>query len=141
MGFKLGGAGASPFVLQQNANMNITPFVDVLLVLIIIFMLAIPLATVSIKLDLPPTSGHIFDKPALVISVQAQGHIFVGDREVALGNLDSEVRKAMTNPAVNQGSVAIRGGRNVPYREFLSVLNTLQNGGYDNVGLIVENLA
>src|SRR5207344_971663 len=54
MGAKVGGGGGSKFDLGQNADMNVTPFVDVMLVLLIIFMVSIPAATVSIKLDLPP---------------------------------------------------------------------------------------
>jgi biopolymer transport protein ExbD len=54
MGAKLGGQGGGRFDLGQNSDINVTPFVDVMLVLLIIFMVAIPAATVSIKLDLPP---------------------------------------------------------------------------------------
>ena len=54
MGAKLGGGGGGRFNLGQNSDINVTPFVDVMLVLLIIFMVAIPAATVSIKLDLPP---------------------------------------------------------------------------------------
>ena len=54
MGAKLGGGGGGKFDLGQNSDINVTPFVDVMLVLLIIFMVSIPAATVSIKLDLPP---------------------------------------------------------------------------------------
>ena len=54
MGAKLGGGGGGRFDLGQNSDINVTPFVDVMLVLLIIFMVAIPPATASIKLDLPP---------------------------------------------------------------------------------------
>ena len=54
MGAKIGGGGGGRFDLGQNSDINVTPFVDVMLVLLIIFMVAIPAATVSIKLDLPP---------------------------------------------------------------------------------------
>ena len=57
MGAKLGGGGGGRFDLGQNSDINVTPFVDVMLVLLIIFMVAIPAATVSIKLDLPPAKG------------------------------------------------------------------------------------
>ena len=54
MGAKLGGGGGGKFDLGQNSDINVTPFVDVMLVLLIIFMVSIPAATVSVKLDLPP---------------------------------------------------------------------------------------
>ena len=71
-----GGGGGSKFDLGQNSDMNVTPFVDVMLVLLIIFMVVAPIATVSIRLDLPPAkapppSEH--DKPPTFISIQDSG--------------------------------------------------------------------
>lgn len=57
MGAKLGGGGGSRYTIAQNSDINVTPFVDVMLVLLIIFMVSIPAATVSIKLDLPPAKA------------------------------------------------------------------------------------
>ena len=57
MGAKLGGGGGGKYTVQQNSDINVTPFVDVMLVLLIIFMVSIPPATVSIKLDLPPAKA------------------------------------------------------------------------------------
>jgi biopolymer transport protein ExbD len=142
MGAKMGGGGGGRFSLGQNADINVTPFVDVLLVLLIIFMLAIPLATVSIKLDLPPpdvTSPPPKGPPAYV-NVQPYGKILVGTKEVTLDTLNAELAKAMdiTNPS--EAHVAIKADRAVRYQEFMAVLNMLQYGGFQKIGLVTENL-
>jgi biopolymer transport protein ExbD len=142
MGAKMGGGGGGKFGLGQNADINVTPFVDVLLVLLIIFMLAIPLATVSIKLDLPPPDPNAPPPkgPPVFVNVQPYGKIFIGSEEVTLANLDSELSKALdiTNPS--EAHVAIKADRNVRYSEFMTVLNTLQYGGFMKIGLVTENL-
>src|SRR5438270_8441126 len=85
-----GGGGSSRFDLGQNSDINVTPFVDVMLVLLIIFMVAIPAATVSIKLDLPPAvpppPGTKVKDPVL-INLQAGGSIFIGDHASSLDTL------------------------------------------------------
>src|SRR5689334_7351363 len=90
MGAKLGGGGGNKFDLGQNSDMNVTPFVDVMLVLLIIFMVSIPAATVSIKLDLPPAipppPGTIVKEPILV-NIQQGGALFIGDRATSLDGL------------------------------------------------------
>src|ERR1700712_5216508 len=89
MGAKLGGGGGGKFDLGQNSDINVTPFVDVMLVLLIIFMVAIPAATVSIKLDLPPAipppPGAKIEEPTL-INIQ-NGGIFIGETPTTLDTL------------------------------------------------------
>src|SRR5678816_4053501 len=83
MGAKLGGQGGGRFDLGQNSDINVTPFVDVMLVLLIIFMVAIPAATVSIKLDLPPAipppPGTKVKEPVL-INLSPGGGVVIGER-------------------------------------------------------------
>ena len=80
MAAKLSGGGSSRFDLGQNSDIDVTPFVDVMLVLLIIFMVVAPLATVSIRLDLPPATppppGQ-HEKPPTFISIQDSGQIYV----------------------------------------------------------------
>jgi biopolymer transport protein ExbD len=142
MGAKMGGGGGGKFGLGQNADINVTPFVDVLLVLLIIFMLAIPLATVSIKLDLPPPDPNAPapTKPPVFVNVQPGGKILIANEEVTLTNLDSELAKALGGPNPTQEHVAIKADRNVRYQDFMTVLNTLQYGGFLKIGLVTENL-
>ena len=79
MAAKIGGGGGGKFDLGQNSDMNVTPFVDVMLVLLIIFMVVAPLATTSIRIDLPPATPPKDDKgkPPTFISIQDSGQIFV----------------------------------------------------------------
>ncbi len=146
MGAKLGGGG-SKFDLGQNSDINVTPFVDVMLVLLIIFMVAIPAATVSIKLDLPPAQppppGTKVKEPTL-INIQQGGQLFIADRPTSLGGLPADLAATLqrddpTIPPTEQ-RVYIRADRTVRYGDFMAVMNTLQGNGFYQVALINEEL-
>jgi biopolymer transport protein ExbD len=148
MAAKLGGQGGGRFNLGQNSDINVTPFVDVMLVLLIIFMVAIPAATVSIKLDLPPAipppPGTKVKEPTL-INIQQGGAIFIGDRPSSLDGLipDLSARLAADDPATPppQQRVYIRADKSVRYGDFMAVMNTLQGNGFYQVALINEELS
>ena len=147
MGAKLGGGGGSKFDLGQNSDINVTPFVDVMLVLLIIFMVAIPAATVSIKLDLPPAipppPGTVVKEPTL-INIQ-RGGLFIGDQPTALedglpSDLAAVLRVEDPTTAPTEQRVYIRADRTVRYGDFMAVMNTLQGNGFYQVALINEEL-
>ena len=143
MGAKLGGGGGGKFDLGQNSDINVTPFVDVMLVLLIIFMVAIPAATVSIKLDLPPAipppPGTKVEEPTL-INIQNGGGIFIGETPTTLDTLPADLARKLNKPDPTQERVYIRADRTVRYGDFMSVMNTLQGNGYFQVALINEEL-
>jgi biopolymer transport protein ExbD len=147
MGAKLGGGGGGKFDLGQNSDINVTPFVDVMLVLLIIFMVAIPAATTSIKLDLPPAipppPGTKMKEPTLV-NVQAGGGIFIGEQPTTIDNLPSDLARKLTadDPTLppTQQRVYIRADKQVRYGDFMAVMNTLQGNGYYQVALINEEI-
>ncbi|MDB5494876.1 MAG: biopolymer transport protein ExbD/TolR [Phenylobacterium sp.] len=147
MAAKLGGQGGGRFSLGQNSDINVTPFVDVMLVLLIIFMVAIPAATVSIKLDLPPAvpppPGTKVKDPVL-INLQQGGAIFIGDRGTSLDTLipDLTARLNQEDPAIPapEQRVYIRADKTVRYGDFMAVMNTLQGNGFYQVALINEEL-
>jgi biopolymer transport protein ExbD len=147
MAAKLGGQGGGRFSLGQNSDINVTPFVDVMLVLLIIFMVAIPAATVSIKLDLPPAvpppPGTKVKEPVL-INLQAGGSIFVGDHATSLDTLipDLSAKLSADDPTIPapQQRVYIRADKSVRYGDFMAVMNTLQGNGFYQVALINEEL-
>jgi biopolymer transport protein ExbD len=141
MGAKQTGGETGQYGLDQNADINVTPFVDVLLVLLIIFMLAIPLATVSIKLDLPLGDPKPNQDQPVFVSVLPHGEVYVGERQVSLADLDTELSKALNTDNPREAHVGLKADRSVRYADFLAVLNTLQSGGFTQVGLITENLA
>ena len=149
MGAKIGGGGGSKFDLGQNSDMNVTPFVDVMLVLLIIFMVVAPLATVSIRIDLPPAKppkDASKEKPPTFISIQDSGQIFVslGKSQLKLSSMEG----LATDLPLSLGAVAkpteerifIRADRHVRYRQFMDVINQLQRDGYYKIGLISEDL-
>jgi biopolymer transport protein ExbD len=148
MGAKLSGGGASgKYELGQNSDINVTPFVDVMLVLLIIFMVSAPLATVSIKVDLPPAVNPPPDavkKKPTYISIKKDG-IYVVDRKTSLERVTADfVAKLAENgtPAAEpkQATVLIRADKDVVYEDFMHVINQLQGEGFFKVGLISEDL-
>ncbi|HEX3364000.1 biopolymer transporter ExbD [Phenylobacterium sp.] len=147
MGAKLSSGGGGRFNLGQNSDINVTPFVDVMLVLLIIFMVALPPATESIKLDLPPAQPpKNSDKPKepVVINLQAGGLLFIGENVSALATLSADLSKilAAQDPTLppTQQRVYIRADKHVRYGDFMSVMNTLQGNGFYQVALINEEL-
>src|SRR5215472_4022014 len=94
MAAKLAGAAGDPrFHIEQNAEINVTPFVDVMLVLLIIFMVAAPLASVSVKVDLPPAVTKPTTTPPkpVYISIQKNGKYYLGDYKTDLETLPSDL--------------------------------------------------
>ena len=148
MAAKLGGGGSGRFDLGQNSDINVTPFVDVMLVLLIIFMVAIPAATVSIKLDLPPAipppPGAKVEEPVL-INIQQGGSIFIGDKATSQDGLVADLSQVLsqkdpTKQPTDQ-RVYIRADRQVRYGDFMAVMNILQGNGFYQVALINEELS
>jgi biopolymer transport protein ExbD len=145
MAAKLASQGGGKFDLGQNSDINVTPFVDVMLVLLIIFMVSIPAATVSIKLDLPPAipppPGTKVKEPTL-INIQQGGTLFIGETPTTIATLIPDVTRALTlaDEMGPDARVYIRADRSVKYGEFMNVMNALQEGGFYQVALINEEL-
>ena len=147
MGAKLGGQGGGRFDLGQNSDINVTPFVDVMLVLLIIFMVSIPAATLSIKLDLPPAvppPPGTKVKPPTLINIQSGGSIYIGTFPTSMDRLIPDLAGRLTaedptKPPQEQ-RVYIRANRDVRYGDFMAVMNTLQGNGFYQVALINEEL-
>ena len=144
MGSKLSGPGGQGGkTIEQNADINVTPFVDIMLVLLIIFMVAAPLATVSIRLDLPPATppppGVI--KEPVYITIQDTGSIFLADRQTTIETLTADVCVALA-VATNckEERIFVRAQPEVKYAQFMEVMNALQEDGYYKVGLLNEDI-
>ena len=147
MAAKLAGGGKGKYRLGQNAEINVTPFVDVMLVLLIIFMVAAPLATTSMKVDLPPAplDGKPLHRPTF-LSIRKGGETYVVaeaemQRVPDLAHLTAVLAPRLTGfgPATER-TVLIRADRDVRYKEFMAVVNRLESEGYYRVGLISEEL-
>ena len=153
MAAKLAGGGKrGGYELGQNADINVTPFVDVMLVLLIIFMVAAPLATTAIKIDLPPAQApqnpKDTKKPTFLSIVKGGDVYIIPDSSVGptqkvpdLAKMTSMLAPVLSGDGpVQERTVLIRADRDVRYREFMAVVNQLQRDGYYKVGLISEEL-
>jgi len=146
MVMKPGAGGGSRYTIAQNADINVTPFVDVMLVLLIIFMVSIPAATVSIKLDLPPADGTVTKspKPPVFISVMGPDDIYIGAQKTNLDHLVGDVASALRindpNTPLGEQRLLVRGDRDIAYADFVQVINQLQQNGYLRIGLINEDI-
>lgn len=147
MGAKLGGGGGGKYVVESNADINVTPFVDIMLVLLIIFMVSIPVATVSIKLDMPPATppppGAPTPEPPTFISITKDGEYFIGVGEqppvkTSLETLDADLLKRKGS---REEQVFVRADADVLYEDFMGVMNDLQENGWYKIGLINEDIS
>ncbi|EGF89520.1 biopolymer transport protein exbD [Asticcacaulis biprosthecium C19] len=142
MGAKLsGGGGGSKLHVDQNAEINVTPFVDVMLVLLIIFMVAAPLATVSVEVVLPKAVAKPQPSPPkpVYISVTRDGSVFIGDFPTSLDTLGDDMKKAIGARDPDQERIYIRCDQKTRYAEFMKVMNKLQDNGYYSVALVGED--
>jgi len=123
---------------RPMGEINVTPFVDVMLVLLIVFMVTAPLLTVGVPVDLPKTqAGQInADQAPLVVSLQKQGAIFLQDTEIDAENLVPRL-KAISQ-ANNQVRIFVRGDKAVAYGEVLALMGRIQSAGFERVALVAE---
>ncbi len=140
MAAKLSGPGGGKYDVEMNHDINVTPFVDVMLVLLIIFMVAAPLASVSIKVKLPPANAKPQTKPPKImyISIKENGDLYVGDTPTDISELPDSLKLA-EGPGQQDERIFIRGDENVEYGKFLEVMNTLQDNGFYSVALVGED--
>lgn len=122
----------------QMSEINVTPFVDVMLVLLIIFMVTAPLLTVGVEVDLPKTKAGAIsgqDEP-LAVSVDSEGRIFVQDTEVDLDQLVPRLAAVSNNnPDVR---IFVRGDASVGYGRVMDVMGSLNAAGFQRVALITR---
>ncbi|MBH5401814.1 TonB system transport protein ExbD [Bradyrhizobium sp. CNPSo 4010] len=132
---KLGARGDSG-ELEVTHEINVTPFIDVMLVLLIIFMVAAPLATVDIGVDLPATAAEPAPRPdkPVFVTVKPDLSIAVGEDVVARGVLITSLDAATKGRKDER--IYLRADKAVSYGELMEVMNTLRNAGYLKVALV-----
>lgn len=126
---------------QPMAEINVTPFVDVMLVLLVVFMITAPLLTVGVPIDLPKTAAPTIegqDEP-LAITVDGQGVIYLQETEVTLDQLVPRL-VAITNrkPATR---IFVRGDAAIEYGRVMQVMGTITAAGFTRVALITDSRA
>jgi biopolymer transport protein ExbD len=141
MGAQLSGGGGSKYSIQQNSEINVTPFVDVMLVLLIIFMVAAPLATVSVKIDLPNAVAKPSPDPPkrVFISIKPNGSLYIGDFPTTLDTLGDDLKKQIGKRDPAHERMYIRADKNTEYGDFLDLMNKLQDNGFYSVALVGED--
>jgi len=139
MAAKLAGpAGGGDYTVEANHDINVTPFVDVMLVLLIIFMVAAPLASVSVKLTLPPAVAQPTTNPPkpVYISIQRSGKIYIGDFPTTIPDLGDDLKKHIGRRDPERERIFIRADQDARYGSFMEVMNMLQDNGFYSVALI-----
>ena len=126
------------------SDMNVVPYIDVMLVLLIIFMVTAPLVTQGVKVDLPQTTSEVVpasDKEPAIISIDAKGDYYLNlgddkDKPIDAQTLLTRVSALLKySPGI---PVLVRGDRNVPYGRVVEIMSLLQAAGVNNVGLVTE---
>ncbi len=149
MGMSAGGAAARTRGGRRRgrrhglvSEINVTPFVDVMLVLLIIFMVAAPLATVSVEVDLPPAVAPPQENPPkpVYISLQEDGDLYIGNYRTDLGAMGEDLKANIGRRDPTQERVYIRGDKGVLYQDFMAVMNTLQDNGFYSVALVGQDV-
>jgi biopolymer transport protein ExbD len=131
--------GRNPY--PANSEMNVTPFVDVMLVLLIIFMIAAPLSTVSVPVELPPATSkpvEVKQQEPVFVSIEKDGSVYVMNEKVTMNDLPVKLReKVQGNP---DDRIYLRADQNLMYRKVMDVMNLLQESGFFKVGLVAEEV-
>jgi biopolymer transport protein TolR len=139
MGRRGGGRGRRH---RPMSEINVTPFVDVVLVLLIIFMVAAPLMTVGVPVDLPRTNATPLpqEQEPLTITVDSQGRIFLQETEVPMDGLVPQLQAIMRNQPQGQPErrIFVRGDRAISYGRVMEVMGTVSAAGFSRVALLAE---
>ncbi len=133
-----GGGGRRRGSYKPLSEINVTPFVDVMLVLMIVFMITAPLLTVGVPVDLPKVEAKSIAEAVepLVITVNAEGVIFIQDTEVELENLVPRLAAITDNKPDTR--IYVRGDKSINYGRVLEVMGTVNVAGFTRVALIAE---
>ncbi len=134
--FNTRGSGRGRY--RPLSEINVTPLVDVMLVLLIIFMVTAPLMTSGVSVDLPKTDAKPIntDSQPLTVSLNAQGKIFLQDQEVQLPELVTKLQAIAQNNAERR--IFVRGDKDLPYGRIMEVMGTITQGGFTKVALLAE---
>ena len=133
-----GYRGNGKYRYTKMAEINVTPFVDVMLVLLIVFMVTAPLLTVGVPVDLPKTRAATINdtQEPLVVSINGEGKLFLQESETTLDNMIPRLREIMkANPDLR---IFIRGDETLPYGTVMEVMGELSAAGLRKVSLLAK---
>ena len=143
MGARMGGGGSwddsdSAGGFRPVAEINVTPLVDVMLVLLIVFMVAAPLMTVGVPLQLPKSAAAKVAEPKepLVVSIDKDGKVFLGEEELSEDDVLPRLEALATDD--DEQVVLVRGDKTISYGRLMEVMGEVSNAGFKKVSLIAE---
>ncbi len=136
MGSKLGGRIGAGDDLEVNHEINVTPFIDVMLVLLIIFMVAAPLATVDMGVDLPASTAEPQPRPdkPVFVTVKPDMTLGIGEDVIQRDGLSAALGTATKNNKDER--IFVRADKAVSYGDLMEVMNMLRNAGYLKIALV-----
>ena len=142
MAMSTGGGGKGRGRYRAMAEINVTPLVDVMLVLLIIFMVAAPLMTTGVPIDLPKTNASALnqDSEPLTISVNSEGRIFIQEAEVPMEGLVTQLQAILREQpqGAPERRIFVRGDRGINYGRVMEVMGTISSAGFTKVALLAE---
>jgi len=123
------------------AEINVTPMVDVMLVLLIIFMVSAPLLTVGVPLDLPQTQAKSLDqdKEPLTVSVNQSGQVYLQNTEIAVEELVAKLKAITEARGGAEERIFVRGDRQVDYGTVMKVMGRISAAGFLRVAVVTES--
>jgi biopolymer transport protein ExbD len=142
MGMALGGDTAGKgknSSFSESSDINVTPFVDVMLVLLIIFMVAVPLASVNVKVNFPDSNAPPDTKSSapVWISMTKSGAVYIGDTRLhSTDELGSQLEKEIPISQRDTTRLFLRGDADLPYKQVLDLMNRLRNAGFYKISLV-----
>jgi biopolymer transport protein ExbD len=126
---------------QPLAEINVTPMVDVMLVLLVIFMVTAPLLTVGVPLDLPKTKAAAITepRPPVILSLNRAGEVFIGDERIDPGDLPERLSALAAEDPTR--IVYVRGDKTISYAQLMDALGMVNRAGFVKVSLVAEAVA
>ena len=123
---------------EPMSEINVTPFVDVMLVLLIIFMVTAPLLTVGVQVDLPETSADTLPEESepLTLTINSKGEVFIQETKIEFNNLIKKILAVSNNRTDTR--IYVRGDKTINYGRVLEVMGILSGSGFTKVALISE---
>src|SRR5665213_1252679 len=121
---------------RPMSDINVTPFVDVMLVLLIVFMVTAPLLSAGVPVDLPQANAKplALEKEPVTVSIDAKGKIFVKDQEVEMDNLIDRLTAAVNNDLDQR--IYVRGDKTASYGAIMQVMGSINGAGFTHIGLV-----
>lgn len=137
---KTGGGRGRRGSYRQMSDINVTPFVDVMLVLLIVFMVTAPLLTAGVQVDLPDNNAAPItsqDNTPLEVSVTKEGKVYIGETEVSKDKLISVLQQSAKENA-NEQRIFVRGDKGVAYGDVMGVIGLISEAGFTQIALVSQ---